>query len=138
MDKRMWALGSLVALVIFSAAEAFALTPYVPEGKSSCAHVACDKTASGNHIGAFGLTGVTDDKAAVTECTPGGFACSAHAKPGFMAGATNVVVCPIKATGSVIAGAGEIAAGPVILAGAILNDAYLLLTMPYRPTEHRN
>jgi hypothetical protein len=124
-----------MALVILSAADAFALTAYVPEGSDACGRSACHKSVAGNQIGAFALTGIAANKSAVHACGMSGGTCSMHRNGCPIGGLGEVVACPIKATGSVIAGVGEIIGDQFILAGALINEPYVLLTMPYRPTQ---
>lgn len=138
MVNTRWTLGFVItALAIFGASDAHALAPYVHEGPdaacqsktkscggSTAGKAAASDAGSVHRVGSFGLAGIAQDKAPEHVCStrPGG--CASSGK-----------VCPM---GSVNKRLAEIVSGPFILAGAVLDDAYLVLTMPYRPSEPIN
>lgn len=127
--NQQWTLGGLMLVAaLLAASDAHASRSYVPSEQPLCSGTAlygCGKAVvSGNQVGTFELDGVVGDKAPVQTCAMGAGSCGTHS-----------LNCPVVQT---VSGIGEIAAGPVRLAGAVVNDAYLLLTMPYRPSEPLN
>ena len=132
MKQYRWILsGSLLALAMFAAADAHAARAYVSEAEDGCgaAVESCHGRATVVHqVGALSLAGVSPDKTGGQTCSLGTGHCQLHKNS----------ACPLAPVGSVVGGVAEIASGPFILSGAVINDAYLLLTMPYRKAEPLN
>lgn len=126
MANTRWTLSLMIlALAAFGATDASALTAYVHEGpdtncavKTSCCTAV---NAEGvNQIGAFGLNGIAGDRSDKV-CRIKYGRCMTHKAQ-----------CPLTTVNARLA---KIAEGPFILTGALLDDAYLTLTMPFRPAE---
>ena len=127
MLNRSWVLGiSVLLMTVFAAADAYALKGFdageangiCPPSKQSC----CAAKNPSQQVGAFSLAGVSADKAPARECSMGHGLCPVH---GVFCSKQQLPEAPLIT-------------GPFILAGAVLNDAYLLLTMPYRKSEPLN
>ena len=124
MLNRSWVLGvSVLAMTVFAAADAYALKGFdageangiCPPSKQSC----CAAKNPSQQVGAFSLAGVSADKAQTRGCSMRQGHCPIHTGK-----------CPVTQLLDA-----PLVAGPFILTGAVLNDAYLLLTMPYRKSE---
>lgn len=114
--KQGLSLLSLLAIVLMGAGEAHALTAYVADAPHACASgYSCGKSASSNQIGCFGLAGIAPDQKASRGCSIG--APCRHQGECPVTGLLGLVVNPVA---------------------AVLNDAHLLLTMPYRKSERLN
>ena len=118
MVNRRWMLsGVVMALAVLAASDAHALRGYTAEtGKDTL-----DAGIQNHRVGDFVLEGVAADKSGANSYRPAA-----------------TVWPPVAGVGSVLGGVGEVVAGPVVLAGAVVNDAYQLLTMPYRKSERLN
>lgn len=116
--KKGLTLLSLLSILAFTAGEASALTAYPSNYTAAGADVCasgkiCGQRADTSKVGCFDLAGVAPDKQPTRDCSIG----SACAKPSG--------TCPVV----------DIAGIVVKPVAAVLNDAVLLLKMPYQKSE---
>lgn len=137
MVMTRWTLGvSVLAMAIFAASDARALTAYVSEGPAASGALKCcaGSSAAGHQVGCFSLTDVEHDQSAV--CDRKGGVMDFFMSP--VKTVADVAWAPISAAGAIAGGLAEIVADQAILAKALVNEPYVLLTMPYRKSEPMN
>jgi hypothetical protein len=122
--KKGLALLSLLSITVLGAGEAHALRAYTPAADHACTSCrSCSNPAQVARVGAFDLAGISGDHRSGSSCALGSSQCKHGAG------------CPFFSEANPIIGAAGLVVKPVI---AVLNDAHLLITMPYRKAEPLN